>query len=104
AAHDRVVARREPRRCRRRVAGGGPRSRRAAALPSAIATGPDHGQAVNPTDLEARLAQDGWTASAWANGPGERYAAHRHGYDKVLVVAEGAIRFGLPDSGLDLDL
>jgi uncharacterized protein YjlB len=59
---------------------------------------------VNRTDLEARLGQDRWTASAWTNGPGERYAAHRHGYDKVLVVAAGAIRFGLPDSGNDVDL
>jgi len=59
---------------------------------------------VNRTELEARLARDGWTAAAWANGPGERYAAHQHGYDKVLVVAEGAIRFGLPDAGRDVDL
>ena len=32
----------------------------------------------------------------WSNGPGDRYAAHDHGYDKVIVVERGSIRFGLP--------
>jgi quercetin dioxygenase-like cupin family protein len=59
---------------------------------------------VSRTDLEARLAREGLTASAWQNGPGERYPAHDHGYDKVLVVAAGGIRFGLPDAGRDVDL
>jgi quercetin dioxygenase-like cupin family protein len=55
-------------------------------------------------ELEARLVGEGLSASAWENGPGERYAAHQHGYDKVLVVAAGAIRFGLPDVGRDMEL
>ena len=59
---------------------------------------------MSRTELEARLAHEGLTASAWENGPGERYPAHDHGYDKVLVVAAGGIRFGLPDAGRDVEL
>jgi quercetin dioxygenase-like cupin family protein len=59
---------------------------------------------VSRTELEARLAREGLTASVWENGPGERYPAHDHGYDKVLVVAAGGIRFGLPDAGRNVDL
>jgi mannose-6-phosphate isomerase-like protein (cupin superfamily) len=42
--------------------------------------------------------------SAWSNGPGDRYAAHDHGYDKVLVVASGSITFGLANDGRHVDL
>jgi uncharacterized protein YjlB len=47
-------------------------------------------------DERERLRAAGLDPSSWANGPGDRYAAHSHGYDKVLVVAGGSIRFGLP--------
>lgn len=46
-------------------------------------------------DLRARLAAQGLDPGAWSNGPGDRYAAHVHTYDKVIVVASGSIRFGL---------
>jgi quercetin dioxygenase-like cupin family protein len=59
---------------------------------------------VSRTELEARLALEGLSPSAWENGPGDRYPAHQHGYDKVLVVAAGGIRFGLPDAGRDVEL
>ena len=49
--------------------------------------------------LRARLTDEGLAASVWGNGPHDRYAAHAHGYDKVLVVAAGSIRFGLPAAG-----
>jgi len=48
-------------------------------------------------DLDARLRADGLDPGRWANGPGDRYAAHDHGYDKVIVVERGSIRFGLAD-------
>lgn len=51
------------------------------------------------SELEARLRQEGLDPAAWSNGPGDRYAAHEHGYDKVIVVADGSIRFGLPARG-----
>lgn len=50
-----------------------------------------------PADLDARLRAEGLSASPWSNGPGDRYGAHDHGYDKVIVVAAGSIAFGLPD-------
>ncbi|MGZ8501294.1 MAG: cupin domain-containing protein [Candidatus Limnocylindrales bacterium] len=49
--------------------------------------------------LLARLAAEGLVAQAWSNGPGDVYRAHDHDYDKVIVVAEGSIVFGLPGSG-----
>jgi quercetin dioxygenase-like cupin family protein len=50
-------------------------------------------------DLSGRLRAEGLVASPWSNGPGDRYAAHDHGYDKVIVVEAGSITFGLPDQG-----
>jgi quercetin dioxygenase-like cupin family protein len=44
-----------------------------------------------------RMLREGHSASAWSSEPGERYIAHRHDYDKVLVVARGDIAFGLPE-------
>jgi uncharacterized protein YjlB len=48
-------------------------------------------------DVIERLRMElGVAIGTWANGPGDRYAAHAHDYDKVLVAAEGAITFLLP--------
>ena len=55
-----------------------------------------------PSALRARLIEEGLDPSAWSNGPGDRYAAHDHDYDKVIVVAEGSIRFGVDVGPLDL--
>ena len=54
--------------------------------------------------LRDRLHAEGLAPSAWGNGPNDRYTAHEHGYDKVIVVASGSIRFGLPGSGGGEDL
>ena len=54
-------------------------------------------------DLDARLRGEGLDPGRWSNGPGDRYAAHDHGYDKVIVVERGSIRFGL-DDGRILDV
>lgn len=51
------------------------------------------------TDPAERLRAEGLAASPWSNGPGDRYGAHEHGYDKVLVCSAGSIVFGLPDRG-----
>jgi quercetin dioxygenase-like cupin family protein len=56
------------------------------------------------TDAAARLRDEGLSASPWSNAPGDRYAAHDHGYDKVLVVAAGSITFGVPDLGQAIEL
>ncbi len=50
----------------------------------------------NQGDLVARLRAEGLEPTAWSNGPGDRYAVHRHAYDKVLAVASGSIVFGTP--------
>jgi len=56
------------------------------------------------SDAVARLRAEGLDASPWANGPGDRYSPHEHGYDKVIVVERGSIAFGLPDEGRSIDL
>jgi len=55
-------------------------------------------------EAAARLRSDGLDPSPWSNGPGERYAAHEHSYDKVIVVDRGSVRFGLPADGRSIDL
>jgi uncharacterized protein YjlB len=50
-------------------------------------------------DLVERLRAEGLDPSPWSNGPADRYGAHGHDYDKVIVVAVGSIAFGLPDRG-----
>lgn len=56
------------------------------------------------TDVARRLRAEGLEASSWGNGPGDRYGAHDHGYDKVIVPVAGSIRFGLPASGAAIEL
>ena len=43
-------------------------------------------------------------AHAWSNGPGDRYAVHEHGTDKVLVCTTGSIAFSLPALGRTVEL
>jgi quercetin dioxygenase-like cupin family protein len=54
--------------------------------------------------LDDRLRAAGLDPGSWSNGPGDRYAAHDHSFDKVLVVAAGSIRFGLPERGEIVEL
>ena len=55
-------------------------------------------------DGAARLEAEGLVASSWSNGPGDRYGAHEHDYDKVIVVERGSISFGLPAEGRSVAL
>lgn len=57
---------------------------------------------MSPADLDARLRAEGLSASPWSNGPGDRYAAHDHEYDKVIVVAAGTIEFGVEGQSVEL--
>jgi quercetin dioxygenase-like cupin family protein len=41
---------------------------------------------------------------SWSNGPGDRYAPHSHGYEKVLYCVDGSITFVLENQGRTLDL
>jgi hypothetical protein len=54
---------------------------------------------MGPVDLAARLGAEGLRPGSWANAPGDVYAEHAHGFDKVLVCAAGSIVFGLPRRG-----
>jgi quercetin dioxygenase-like cupin family protein len=54
--------------------------------------------------VRERLRNEGLDAVAWSNGPGDRYAAHEHSYDKVIAVERGSIRFGLPGRSEAQDL
>ena len=55
-------------------------------------------------ELASRLRGEGLAPGSWSNGPGDRYGAHDHDYDKVIVVESGSIRFGLVDRGEAVDL
>jgi hypothetical protein len=67
---------------------------------------------VNGPELVARLVAEGTIGSAdralglssWSNGPGDRYAAHEHGYDKALAVISGSIVVALPQGGDEIEL
>ena len=54
------------------------------------------------TALRERLVAEGLDPGAWSNGPGDRYDAHDHAYDKVIVVASGSITFGLDEGPTEL--
>jgi uncharacterized protein YjlB len=55
-------------------------------------------------DSLERLRAAGLEPGSWSNGPHDRYAAHDHGYDKVIVVSSGSITFGLPDRSEAVEL
>jgi uncharacterized protein YjlB len=54
---------------------------------------------MGEADLALRLRAEGLVPGTWGNGPGDVYAVHRHGFDKVLVCVRGSITFGLPGRG-----
>ena len=55
-------------------------------------------------DVRRRMRDEGLEPSAWSNGPGDRYAAHEHDYDKVIAVERGSIRFGLSAEDRSVEL
>ena len=52
----------------------------------------------------ARLRTEASGCYRWSNGPGDRYAAHSHNYEKVLYCVEGSITFVLEGEGRRLEL
>jgi mannose-6-phosphate isomerase-like protein (cupin superfamily) len=48
-------------------------------------------------DLRQRMQKEGLSPYTWSNAPGDTYAVHSHGYEKVLYCVSGSIRFVLPD-------
>ena len=54
--------------------------------------------------LMEKLSAEATGCYSWSNGPGDRYAPHSHGYEKVLYCVEGSIRFQLENEGRTLEL
>ncbi len=52
----------------------------------------------------SRLRGEATGCYTWSNGPGDRYGAHSHGYEKVLYCVDGSITFVLEDEGQSLEL
>lgn len=40
----------------------------------------------------------------WSNAPHDVYSAHTHSYNKVIVVVQGSITFGLPHENKEITL
>lgn len=51
-----------------------------------------------------RLRGEATGCYSWSNGPGDRYAPHNHGYEKVLYCVDGSITFVLEDEARRLEL
>lgn len=54
--------------------------------------------------VEALLGAEGLVATSWSSDPGDQYAAHRHGFDKVIVAVDGSIDFALPELQQDMQI
>jgi quercetin dioxygenase-like cupin family protein len=54
--------------------------------------------------LMSKLRAEATGCYSWSNGPGDRYAPHSHGYEKVLYCVEGSIRFQLENEGRRIEL
>ena len=55
-------------------------------------------------DLMAKLQAEATGCYSWSNGPNDRYAAHSHGYEKVLYCVDGSITFVLEARHESLEL
>jgi quercetin dioxygenase-like cupin family protein len=61
-------------------------------------------QVATPDELMTRLRGEASGCYSWSNGPGDRYAPHSHGYEKVLYCVVGDITFILEGEGRRLEL
>ena len=59
---------------------------------------------ASPDELMARLRAEATGCYSWSNGPGDRYAPHSHGYEKVLYCVDGSISFVLDGEGRRIEL
>ena len=55
-------------------------------------------------ELMAKLKTEAGGCYSWSNGPGDRYAAHSHSFEKVLYCVEGSITFVLENGEKRLQL
>lgn len=54
-------------------------------------------------ELRNRYRKEGLNPYSWSNGPGDTYAAHSHGYHKVIYVVRGSITWMLPEHDLRIE-
>jgi len=54
---------------------------------------------ATPEELMTKLRAEATDCYSWSNGPGDRYAPHSHGYEKVLYCVNGSITFALEGDG-----
>lgn len=73
-------------------------------MPTATITPWNRREAPSEATLRQLLADEGLSCYAWSNAPRDTYAAHTHGYHKVIYIVSGSITFGLPQSGQTLTL
>jgi hypothetical protein len=62
--------------------------------------------AAGATERDALIAFEAEGCSPprrWANGPGDRYGRHEHGYHKVLFCLEGSIVFHTDGGDVSLE-
>ena len=59
---------------------------------------------ANLDELMTRLRTEASGCYSWSNGPGDRYAAHTHNFEKVLYCVDGSITFVLENEGRRLEL
>jgi len=55
-------------------------------------------------ELMVKLRTEAGGCYSWSNGPGDRYAAHSHSFEKVLYCVDGSIIFALEDEGKRIEL
>ncbi len=51
-----------------------------------------------------RLQAEATGCHSWSNGPGDRYSAHLHDYEKVLYCVDGSITFNLEEERREIPL
>jgi quercetin dioxygenase-like cupin family protein len=54
--------------------------------------------------VAAHLRGLGTEPSAWSNAPGDAYAPHEHGYEKLLMCAAGSITFRVGNEATAVEL
>jgi hypothetical protein len=55
---------------------------------------------IDRANLDKRMREQGLEPAAWSNLAGERFEEHARDYDKIVVVVEGSITFGMPGYGV----
>ena len=53
-------------------------------------------------EIAARMRAEGLSPHGWGNGPGDTYACHEHGYEKVLYCVRGRIVFHTEGGDIEL--